>query len=91
MVRLLRRIFRPKTEEVITGWKSFPIFTLRQILFGLIFWIIKSKTLRWAAHVTLTGEGRNVFKILVGNLSRGDCLGYQGVGSRIMLKCIFKE
>jgi hypothetical protein len=37
------------------------------------------------------GEGRNVFKILVGNLRVGDCFGYQGVGARIILKCIFKE
>jgi hypothetical protein len=75
MVRLFSRLSRPKREEVTRGWKNFTIFTLPQILFGLIFWVITSARLRWAAHLTLMGEGRIVFKTFVGNLRGGDCIG----------------
>jgi hypothetical protein len=32
--------------------------------------MIKSRRIRWAAHVAWMGEMRNIFNILVGNLRR---------------------
>jgi hypothetical protein len=44
----------------------------------LVFWIINSEGLRWAAHVMLMEEERNAFKLFAGNLRGIDWLGDQG-------------
>jgi hypothetical protein len=31
-----------------------------------IVWVIKSRRTRWAEHVALMGEGRGVYRVLVG-------------------------
>jgi hypothetical protein len=50
--KVLRRIFGPKTDEVIGGWRKLHIEELRD-LYSLpsIIRIIKSKGMRWAGHV----------------------------------------
>jgi hypothetical protein len=65
--RVLRRIFGPKKDEVTGEWRklhseelhnlySFPD-TIRQM---------KSRRVRWAGQVAHMGEGRKVYKVLVG-------------------------
>jgi hypothetical protein len=39
--------------------------------------------MRWAGHVECTGEGRNVYRILMGNPEGKDHLEVQGVDGRM--------
>jgi hypothetical protein len=66
--RVLRRILGPKRDEVtgerrklhneeLNGLYSLPRIVL----------VIKSRRLRWAGHVARMGEGRGVYRVLVGN------------------------
>jgi hypothetical protein len=65
--RVLRRIFRPKRDEVTGEWRKLhdgelhnfycSPDTIRQI---------KSRRMRWVGHVARMGEGRNVYRVWVG-------------------------
>jgi hypothetical protein len=62
-----RRIFGPKTERVAGGWRRLHNKELYN-LYALphIIRVIKSRRMRWTGHVTLMGEIRNSYNILVG-------------------------
>jgi hypothetical protein len=65
--RVLRRIFRPKRDEVTGGWRKLH----NEELHGLysspsIVRVIKARKMRWAGHVSLMGEVRCAYNILVG-------------------------
>jgi hypothetical protein len=65
--KLLRRIFGPKRDEVMEEWRQMhngehdnlysPPDIIRQI---------KAWRMRWAGHVARMGEGRNLYRVLVG-------------------------
>jgi hypothetical protein len=60
------RIFGPKRDEVIGGWKK-----LHNELHGLysspsIVRVSKARRMRWAGHVARMGEVRGAYNILVG-------------------------
>jgi hypothetical protein len=65
--RVLRRIFGPKRDEVTGEWRKLHNEELNG-LYSLptVVRVIKSRRLRWAGHVTRTGEGRGVYRFLVG-------------------------
>jgi hypothetical protein len=64
---LLRRIFGPKRNEVIGGWRKLHNEDLHNLHFSpSIIRMIKSRRLRWARDVTRMGEKRNAYRILVG-------------------------
>jgi hypothetical protein len=65
--RVLRRIFIPKRDEVTGEWRKLHNEELH-ILYSSpnIIRQIKSRRLRWAGHVARVGEGRNVYKVLMG-------------------------
>jgi hypothetical protein len=44
---------------------------------------IKSRRMRWAGHVARMGEGRNVYRVLVGNPEGKDRLEDKGVDGRM--------
>jgi hypothetical protein len=50
--------------------------------------MIKSRRMRWAGHVARMGEGRDVYRILVGK-PEGNQWGDPGVDGRILLGWIF--
>jgi hypothetical protein len=59
--RMLRRIFRPKRDEVTGGWRK-----LHYELHGLysspgIVRVIKASRIRWAGHVARMGEVRGAY------------------------------
>jgi hypothetical protein len=64
--RVLRRIFGPKREE--DGlWRKLHNDELNSLYSSLnIVWVIKSRRMRWAGHVARMGEGRGVYRVLVG-------------------------
>jgi hypothetical protein len=65
--RVLRRIFGPKRDEVMRGWRKLHNEELRGLCSSpSIIRIIKSKRMRWAGHVARMVEKRNAFRLLVG-------------------------
>jgi hypothetical protein len=64
--RVLRRIFRPKRDEVTGEWRKLhneDLYSSHNIVR-----VIKSRTMTWAGHVARMGERRGVYRVLVGNL-----------------------
>jgi hypothetical protein len=64
---VLRRIFKPKRDEVTGGWRKLH----NKEPHGLysspgIIRVIKAKRMRWAGHVVRMGEVRGAYNILVG-------------------------
>jgi hypothetical protein len=50
---------------------------------------ITSGRMRWVGHVARIGEGRGVYRVLVGNPEGRRPLGRPGVDGRIILELIF--
>jgi hypothetical protein len=65
--KVLRRIFGPKMDEVTGGWRKLHNEELRDLYSSpSTIRIIKSRRMRWAAHVATMGEKRNAYMLLVG-------------------------
>jgi hypothetical protein len=64
--RVLKRIFRPKREED-GSWRKLHNDELHSLYASRnIVRVIKSSKMRWAGHVARMGEGRGVYRVLVG-------------------------
>jgi hypothetical protein len=75
-VRVLRRIFGTKREELAGGWRMLQNEKLHNL------------RMRWRGHVARIGEMRNAYSVLVENLEgiyRSEDLGADG---KIILKWI---
>jgi hypothetical protein len=65
--RVLRRIFRPKRDEVTGEWRRLHSEKLHNLYPSpAIIWQNKLRTMRWAGHVACMREERKVYKVLVG-------------------------
>jgi hypothetical protein len=65
--RVLGRIFGPKRDEVTRQWRKLHSRELHNLYSSPnIIRQVKSRTMRWAEHVARKGEGRNVYRVLVG-------------------------
>jgi hypothetical protein len=74
--RVLRRIFGPKRDEVTGEWRKLHDVELHNLYSSSdIIRQIKSRRMRWAGHVARMGEGRNVYRVLVGKPERKRPLG----------------
>jgi hypothetical protein len=68
--RVWRRIFGPKREED-GSWKKLHNDELHNLYSSRnIVRVIKSRKMRWAGHVVRMGEGRGVYRVLVGRPER---------------------
>jgi hypothetical protein len=64
---VLRRIFGPKRDEVMGEQRKLHNGELHNLYLSAdIIRQIKSRRMRWAGHVARMGEGRRVFRVLVG-------------------------
>jgi hypothetical protein len=64
--RVLRRIFGPKREEDLS-WRKLHNDELHSLYSSLnIVRVIKSRRMRGAGHLARMGEGRGVYRVLVG-------------------------
>jgi hypothetical protein len=64
--RVLRRIFGPKREED-ESWRKLHNDELHNLYSSPnIVRVIRSRRMRWAGHVARMGEGRGVYRVLVG-------------------------
>jgi hypothetical protein len=65
--RVLRGIFGPKGDDVTGEWRKLHNGELHDLYSSPdIIRQIKSRRMRWAGHVARMGEGRNVYRVLVG-------------------------
>jgi hypothetical protein len=65
--RVLRRIIGPKGDEVTGEWRKLHNGELHNLYSSPdIIRQIKSSRMRWAGHVACMGEGRNVYRVLMG-------------------------
>jgi hypothetical protein len=65
--RVLRRISGPRRDEVTGEWRRLHNKELHY-LYSLpsIIRIMKSRRMRWAGYISLRGENRNAYRLLVG-------------------------
>jgi hypothetical protein len=63
--RVLRRIFGPKRDEIIGGWRKLHNEELRNLYFSPN--IIKMVKFKGAGHVACIGQKRNAYIVSVGN------------------------
>ena len=64
---VLRRIFGPKRDEVPGEWRTLDNEELNDLYCSPnIVQVIKSRRMRWAGHVARMGEGRGMYRVLVG-------------------------
>jgi hypothetical protein len=64
---VLRRIFGPKRNEVTGEWRNLYNGELHNLYSSPdIIRQIKSRRMRWAGHLARVGEGRKVYRVLVG-------------------------
>jgi hypothetical protein len=83
--RVLRRIFGSK-REVDGAWRKLHNDELPNLYSSPnIVKVIKARTLKWAGHVARMGEGRGVFRVLVGRPKVRDHWEDLGVGGRMTL------
>ena len=66
--KVLRRIFGLKKDEVTGEWRKLHNEEKLNDVYCSpnIVWVIKSRRMRWAGHVALMGERRDVWRVLVG-------------------------
>jgi hypothetical protein len=65
--RVLRRIFGCKRDEVMGEWRKLHSGELHNLYLSPdIIRQIKSRSMGWAGHVARMGEGRNLYRVLVG-------------------------
>jgi hypothetical protein len=66
-LRVLRRIFGPKRDDVTGDWRKLYNEELHNLYSSPnILRMIHSRRMRWAGHVARMGETRNAYGILVG-------------------------
>jgi hypothetical protein len=65
--RELMRIFGPKSDEVIGGWRKLHNEELHNLYSSPnIIRMIKSRRMRWAGDVAYMGKKRNAYRSMVG-------------------------
>ena len=65
--RVLRKIFGPRRDEVTGEWRRLHNEEVNDLYSSPnIVRVTKSRRMRWAGHVARMGEGRRVYRVLVG-------------------------
>jgi hypothetical protein len=89
--RVLRRTVRLKRDEVTGEWRRRHNEELNDLYSSPnSIRLIKSRKMRWAVHVACMGEGRVVYRVLVGKPEGKNHLEGPGVDGSIILKRIFR-
>jgi hypothetical protein len=84
-IRVLRRVFGPKRDEVIGEWEKLHNEELND-LYSLpnIVRVVKSRRMRWAGHVARMEEDKGAHRLLVEKPEGKRPLGDQDVDGRII-------
>jgi hypothetical protein len=84
--------FGPKKDEVTGEWRKIHNEELNDLYSSpTIVRVIKSRTMRSAGHVARMGEGKGVYRVLVGKPEGKNHLVDLGVDGRIILRRIFRK
>jgi hypothetical protein len=78
--RVLRRIFGPKTDEVIKGWRKLHNKELHNLYSSPSIVRIIRLRMRWAGHVARIGPKRNAHRLLLGKSEGKRSLGRPRLG-----------
>ena len=91
-IRVLRRVFGPKRDEVTGEWRKLHNEELSD-LYSLpnIVRVVKSRIMRWVEHVARMGQGRECTGFRWENLMGRDHWGDPDVDGRIILRWIFRK
>jgi hypothetical protein len=82
--RVLRRIFGTERNELMGEFRELHNRELHNLYSSPdIIRQIKPRRIRWASHVARMGEGRNLYRVLVGKPEGKDHLKDQGVDGRM--------
>jgi hypothetical protein len=66
-IKTYRTIFGPKKKELTGEWRKLHNEELNDLYsLSTILWVIKSRRMRLAWHVAQIGEGRGLYRVLVG-------------------------
>jgi len=90
--RVLRRIFRLRSDAVTKNWRKLHNEELYNLYSSPnIVQVIKWRRMRWAVHVAHMGDSRAYTGFWWENLRERDQLGDPGVDGKIILKSIFRK
>jgi hypothetical protein len=90
--RVLRRMFGPKRDEVTGERRKLHNEELHSLYSSPdIIRQNKSRRMRWAGYVAGMGEGRKLYRVLVGKPEGKDHLEDQGVDGRMGSKWILER
>jgi hypothetical protein len=91
-IRVLRRIFGSKRDEVTGEWRKLHNEELN-VLYPSPSTVqaIKPKKKRWAGHVALMGRGEACTGVWWGKLGERGFWGDRGVDGRTILRWIFRK
>jgi len=66
-IRVLRRVFGSKRDKVTREWRKLHNEELSDLYsLPIIVRVVKSRRMRWAGHVARMGQGRGVYRVVVG-------------------------
>ena len=89
---MLRRIFGPKRDEIISEWRKLHNEELNDLYCSLNnIRVIKARRMRRAVHVVRMGKKKSLFRVLVGKPEEREHLKDPGVDGRIILRWIFRK
>jgi len=90
--RVLRRVFGSKRDEVTGEWRKLHNEELSD-LYSLpnIVLVVKSRRMRWAGHVAGMGQGRGVYRVLIGKPEGKRPLGRPRRRWGIILRWVFRK
>jgi len=83
---VVRRIFRPKRDEVTGQWRRLHNEELYNLYSSYVIRAINSRRMRWAEQVASMGEIRSAYSFLEWRSEGRRQLGRSGVDGRIILK-----
>ena len=90
-LRVLRRIFGPRWDEVTREWRKLHNKELNDLYTSpSIVQVIKLRRMRWEGHVVCMGERGGYTGLWWVNLRERDHLGDPGIDGRIILRWIFR-
>jgi len=90
--RVLRRIFEPKMDEVTGEWRKLHNEELNNLYCSPnIVRLIKKEKNEMGGACSAYGEGRGVYRVLVGKPEGKRPLGRPGVDVKIILRWIFRK
>ena len=90
--RVLRRKFVPKWDELTGEWRKMHNEEPTDLCSSPnIFWVTKSRRLRWLGHVTHMGESKGIYRVLVEKPEGRTPLGRPRCRSEDNIKMDLKE